>query len=175
MGSDVPSDRVDALARERIAAAVAEQCPQAEMVELLAVQDALGLPNQHQVEVLRERRKAGRPPGARNKRTETLTAQVDRLFGNPVLRAAALAMMPVDELAASLGVRPMEALQEQRLWLGLVLPFVAARMPIAVDVNNRQVVNLTIVDMPADGDGSQSSVVEVLEYQAVSEAPNETV
>lgn len=175
MPPDVPADRIDAIARSRISDAVDEACPQG---ELLAVMDDLGLPENVDVVLVRElqeRRRAGRPPGARNRRSESLAAQVERLFGNPVLRAAALATMPVQELAAALGCKPFEALQEQRLWLSTVLPYVAARMPIAVDVTNHRVVNLTIVDGTEAVEHDASDVVEVVDYQRVSDEPDAAV
>ena len=125
MPSEVDDDRLDELARDRLAMTVAEEVRQG---ELLALEDQLGLPKRQEV---REKRGPGRPPGARNKRTESLAAQVERLFGNPVLRAAALATMPIDEMVQQLGINALEAVQEQRLWLAMLLPYVAARMPVS--------------------------------------------
>ena len=173
MASDVADDVVDAVARARIADAVDDVSPQG---ELLAVQASLGLPVTVASEALVAKRGPGRPVGARNKRTESLAAQVERLFGNPVMRAAALASMPVDELAAALGCKPLEAVQEQRLWLAMMLPYVAARMPIAVDVTNHKVVSLTIVDgVPDGGTGDASEIVGVVEFQRVSDGADEPV
>ena len=149
-------DRIDAIARDQIREAIDDAEPQRELV---ALQAELGLPETLKLAALREKRGPGRPAGARNRRTESLATQVERLFGNPVLRAAALAMMPVEDLAISLGVRTIDALQEQRLWLAMVLPYVAARMPIAVDVTNQKVVHLTIVDGEAESVEDQQVIV----------------
>lgn len=163
-------ERVERLARERIAAAVDDAEPQG---ELLAA--SLGLPETARSRALAVKRGPGRPPGARNRRSESLAQQVERLFGSPVLRAAALAMMPVDELAAALGCKPFEAVQEQRLWLGMLLPYVASRMPIAVDVTNHKVVQLTIVDADGAALAVDGGAVEIVPFQGVSDGADEAV
>ncbi|HEX5319062.1 MAG TPA: hypothetical protein VFW46_07890 [Stellaceae bacterium] len=88
-------------------------------------------------------RGAGRPPGARNKRTEATVAHLLARYRDP--RAVALEriqMHPAD-LAAVLGCSIYEAEQEQRLLIAVVLPFIAARITPDV-IDNRQVIHLTI-------------------------------
>lgn len=83
----------------------------------------------------------GRPAGARNKRTEATVAHLLARYRDP--RAVALEriqMHPAD-LAAATGCTLFEAIQEQRLLIGVVLPFIAARITPEV-VDNRQIMHL---------------------------------
>src|SRR5438046_820493 len=74
------------------------------------------------------RRGPGRPPGARNKRTEATVAHLLQRYRDP--RAVALEriqMHPAD-LAAVLGCTIYEASQEQRLYIAVIAPFMHARI-----------------------------------------------
>ena len=96
--------------------------------------------------LVEERRGPGRPKGARNKRTAQTVERLLSRFEDPRAVLLAIAQTPVDELAATLGCSALQALQERRLAAIGVLPYVAQRQPISVDVTNRQVVHLTIIE-----------------------------
>ena len=128
MGDALPEPSLEDVARDQLGAAIEAVDGQGELLEL---RSSLGLPEA----ALPAPRRPGRPTGSRNKRAESLVAQAEHLFGSPVLRALAVAMMPIEELAKRLDIKPMEALQEQRLWLSTVLPYVAKRQPVAVDLS----------------------------------------
>lgn len=110
------------------------------------------------------KRRAGRPPGARNKRTTATVDWLLRQYQDPRAVLLAIAQSPVDELAARLGCTPMEALQEKRLAAIGVLPYVAQKQPLAVDLREHKSVTLTIIDgtleMSDDGIGLTATIIE---------------
>lgn len=141
---------------------------------LFPQQELLGLPplpETRRGEI--ERRRAGRPVGARNKRSEDAARVAVERFGDPLLHQVAIATMPTEELAARLGCDPLEAAELQQRAAATCLPYLHSRKPLAVDVRNHRVVHLTIVDPlappAAPGEASEVEIVDVLEYQAVSE------
>lgn len=91
-------------------------------------------------------RRAGRPAGARNKRTQRNVEWLLSRHRDPREVLLAIVETPIDELAATLGCKPMEALQEVRLAAQAVLPYTAQRMPLSVDVTDRKIIHLNIVD-----------------------------
>jgi len=152
--------------------AVAERAAEV-LVPQLEFAEIVGLPAIDAVKhAAVARRLAGRPPGARNKRAELLAKEVIARFGDPIVKGLALVTMDADELAARAGCSVLEAIQEQRLWLSVVLPFTHQRQPLAV-VHQGQVVHLTIGDVNVAGGASAS--VEVVTIQEVSGASDGAV
>lgn len=123
-------------------------------------------------ELQAQRRGPGRPLGARNRRTERTVAFLLSRHRDPRQVLLEIAEANVDDLVALLGCTRFEALQEKRLAAIGVLPYVAQRQPLSVDVTDRKVVYLTISDgqVAADdaGIGFAARVVESVEYQEVS-------
>lgn len=120
------------------------------MAEAFPLQhELLGLPESRHAEALREKRRGGRPPGAKNKRAEEVARFVLERLGDPLVQLVAIATAPVDELMAA-GLKPAEAFAEKRLAAIGVLPYLHQRKPIEVDVTGRQVVYLAIGDVPAE-------------------------
>lgn len=103
---------------------------------------------------LREARRGGRPAGARNKRLDEVARQIRERFGDVLMRQVAVATMPLADLLA-IGLKPAEALAEQRLSAVTVLPYIEQRRPLAVDVTGRQVVHLHIELGSAEGEADQ--------------------
>ena len=158
MGGDI---RAAAVAAERVAAALE---PQPALFELA------GLPSTVHLQALRERRGPGRPPGARNRRSEDVARWVIEHLGDPLVTQAAIAVTPVEELVAA-GLTVAEAFAERRQSAAMVLAYLHKRQPLAVDVSRRQVVHLTIVEGEAapgggDGDGA-GSLIDAEENQWV--------
>ncbi len=120
------------------------------------------------------KRGPGRPPGARNKRTERTVQFLLARHRDPREVLLEIAGTQVEDLAALLGCTLLEALQERRLAAVAVLPYVAQRQPLAIDVTNRQVVYLTINEGQlqeagaGDGIGVTARVIENVEFQEVS-------
>lgn len=103
---------------------------------------------------LREARRGGRPAGARNKRLDEVARLVRERFGDVLMRQVAVATMPLADLLA-IGLKPAEALAEQRLSAATVLPYIEQRRPLAVDVTGRQVVHLHIELGSAESEADQ--------------------
>lgn len=164
---------IEAAAAERAAAVMEPQPDFSALLGLPPLNEAL--PAQAAI----AKRSAGRPVGARNKRSEALAAEVERRFGNAIVRGYALASMPADQLAAQAGCTLLEALQEQRLWLQTVAPYVHQKLPL--DVNHKgQMVTLTIGAVATAGREGQSQAValgavQVLENQEVAEGDDAPV
>lgn len=143
----------------------------------LRLQDELlPLPQTERVQTLRKRRKAGRPPGARNRRSEDVARFVIERIGDPLLVQAMVACMPAEELAAAAGWSVGEAIAEKRLAAGLVLPYLHRRQPLAVDLTDHRVVYLTVsAGAPARVAEDGAQVLEVVEYQQVAEGEGDAV
>lgn len=90
-----------------------------------------------------EERKRGRPAGAKNKRTVRTVQYLMQQFRDPRAVLLSIAGMDIDVMMATLGLSAAEALAEKRLAAQAVLPYVASKMPLAVEVNQK-VVNLSI-------------------------------
>ena len=141
-------------------------------VEQLDLATLLGLPapTAHQSAQIHQRRGAGRPPGARNKRTEAMADYILAQTTPPALTLARMASMPVHELATLLGCSLLDAWQEIRLCAQAVAPYLHQRMPLAVDLTNHKTVTLTIVETGDAGPANEDSLVlDVVEFQEVSE------
>jgi len=93
---------------------------------------------------------AGRPAGRRNVRNQRVADFVLATVGDPLLELARMSMLPVDALAAALGVKKAEAWAEKRLCLAAIMPYIHQRQAIAVDVTNRNIVHLSIHEGPAE-------------------------
>lgn len=128
----------------------------------------------------RIKRGPGRPPGARNRRTERTVAFLLARHRDPREVLLELAEANVADLAVLLGCTLYQAAQEKRLAAIGVLPYVAQRMPLAVDVTNRQVVYLTIQEGQVEqseqgGDSVAVRVLQNVEYQDVTDVEAEQV
>lgn len=139
--------------------------PEAEQMDLL------GLPEPRTADgvafIAQRTGKAGRPLGARNKRTQKTVEWLMSVYQDPRAVLLAIAQAPVDELCARLNCKPMEALQEKRLAAIGVLPYIAQRQPLAVDFTERKIVYLNLIDGTVsagdsniDGLGLTARVVE---------------
>lgn len=101
----------------------------------------------------------GRPAGSGNKRTERALAWLRAKYPDARERLLAVGTASPHDLAHLWGCSVFEAVQEQRLCLGLVLPFVAQKQPLSVDLNTKTAVYLTI-DL-GDGKTQTSQLVDV--------------
>lgn len=86
----------------------------------------------------------GRPPGARNKRTVEFAEYLLNKYTSPAERLLQIASMSIEELVAATGCTRLEALQEQRLSLIPLLPYLHSKMPVSIDITNRKVIYLHI-------------------------------
>ena len=130
----------------------------------------LGLPPSERQRAVQARRAAGRPPGSRNKRAEDVAREVIERLGDPLVMLVAIAMTPVDALVA-VGFSPADALAEKRLSAQAALPYLHQRKPLAVNVEGRQVVHLTIGGLApaAAAEGVTVDAAECVEIQGVDD------
>ena len=136
--------------------------------------DLIGLAETPVARANREKRTAGRPEGARNKRSEDVARYVIEVLGDPLLHQAAVATMAVEDLATALGCTRIEALVEKRLAAAVVLPFLHRRMPLAISVDSK-VVHLVIGEVGVAAGGGVDATVEVVGFQEVSDVPDAPV
>lgn len=136
--------------------------------------DLLGLPVTPAAQALAEKRGPGRPPGARNKRTEAWAEYLLARYGSPLEVLMQIANMPIVELVAGLGCSALEALQEKRHAAIALAPYIHQRQAVAVDLTGAPAINLTInrnsTQVVSSGVGSLAGrIVEVLDNQELSE------
>lgn len=85
---------------------------------------------------LRERRGPGRPPGSPNKRTADLRRFILARYKHPVIAAAEIFSMSVDELAAALNCDKRDAVLVQVRCAEFVAPYIEAKMPQRVAITD---------------------------------------
>ena len=132
----------------------------------------LGLPPEKHPNQAGPRRKAGRPPGARNRRTEDVAREIIERLGDPLVELVALATMPVAELMAH-GLTLEAALAEKRLAAIGALPYLHQRKSPEAVVNF-QLPNLVMAD-PATFLPAQTVEGQIEEIQDLSEVPDAPV
>lgn len=155
-----------------VSAAIAE-ADQAEP-EQLGLFDA-PLTSEGQAAAAMRGRGPGRPAGSRNRRTERTIKFLLSRHRDPREVLLEIAEANVFDLAALLGCKPFEAMQEKRLAAIGVLPYVAARITPEQVNDNRQVMHLTInAGAPGGavaGAGATARVLDAIEYQAIEPEP----
>lgn len=91
-----------------------------------------------------EARQPGRPAGSVSK----ITAEFRRFFlshyQHPAMVLAEIYSRPVEELAKTLGCTKLEAFREQRAAADACLPYMASKMPIAVQADGMPQVGITL-------------------------------
>lgn len=158
--------------RTALELAIAEQTP-----ELDAEERQFGLfaePETEAGKLLGRNRGPGRPPGARNRHTLRTVDMLLSRHRDPRAVLLEIAQANVHDLVAIYGGTTLQMLQEKRLAAAAVLPYIASRMPIQVDLREQRVVYLNVVDgrleqAPSDdGIGLVARVLDSEEYQEVS-------
>lgn len=148
----------------------AEELGEGEQLDLLREAET----EQGQAKIVHVRRGPGRPAGSRNKRTERTIAWLMARHRDPREVLLSITDMHPADLAALLACTLHEALQEIRLAAAAVLPYVAQKQPLAIDVTGRQVVHLhidtgSIEPGQGGGVGLTARVVDAVQYQEVSD------
>jgi len=108
-----------------------------------------------------QRRGRGRPPGARNKRTERTVAWLLSKHRDPREVLLEIAEANPFDLAAEYGCTPWEAVQEKRAAANAVLPYVAERRPIAINLDGK-VVHLVLEAPKADQAVAEDGTIEII-------------
>lgn len=154
------------------ALAAHEEPEDAEQLDLLGLPQPGTIAGQAALDVIVKSGRAGRPKGARNKRTVKTVEWLLSVHQDPRAVLMAIAEAPVEELVIRLGCKPLEALQEKRLAAIGVLPYVAQRQPLAIDLTERKIVFLSIDggQGAAGGVGLSARVVNDAKLVAIGEA-----
>ncbi|MCE7026415.1 hypothetical protein [Jiella avicenniae] len=99
----------------------------------------------------------GRPKGSRNRSTAELAKLISTTGRHPVLAMAEIVSTPIDVIAATLGCKRIEAAEYHRKVMADLAPYVAQKMPTAVQVEGATAGMLTIVQLgQATGGGGLS-------------------
>lgn len=106
--------------------------------------DLIGAVKPEKFRELQERRGPGRPPGARNKRTQEWAEYLLSRYASPLEVLMQIANARVDDLRKAIGCTSLEALQEKRLAAIAVIPYVHQKQPMAVDLTKTSFVQLII-------------------------------
>lgn len=119
-------------------------------------------------------RGAGRPPGARNKRTREWAEYIQRRYGDPREALAAIMVTPIEQLARELGCKRVEAFAEWRACVRELLPYVAQKLPIEVDFTGKlAVLNISMGDGTQPGALAGGDLVAALFQAAAGAAAGE--
>src|SRR5262245_26946253 len=136
-----PTDGL-ATALARVMEARDDDAPGTDPAEQLTLEDFLGLPPRPDAKPATAH--IGRPPGSPNRQTKEWVKFLESRYGNPLEVLMQIAFAKVDDIRAQVGCTAMEALQEKRLAATVLVPYFASRKPIALNVEERRVVYLSI-------------------------------
>lgn len=140
--------------------------PLRDPVQLELVRDARGELDRGAIRRLPAAR-AGRPKGARNKRTEALARYLVQQHGDPLVALASLYGRATDALAAELGCKPIEALALQVKAAAEVAPYVHGKQPVQLDITKREdfvIVMAAAGEVGALGERIRAQGLEALDF-----------
>jgi len=127
------------------------------------------------------RRGPGRPPGATNRRTQDWVDYILARYRSPLIVLAEMFSRPVGQLAKELDCTRAEALRYQIAAAKELAPYVHAKMPVAVQIDGKGVVQLVIetvgeVAKPITGedDGSVHLDAEVIDVEMIDAGRTDT-
>ena len=112
-------------------------------------------PDRQEAEVSGERG-PGRPPGARNKRTQKMVEYITNHYGSPLDRLAQLYSADPAELAKKYKIKIEHALELMKSAAVAALPYVEQKRPISVDIEGKGTFQLIIGDV-GQGDLDQAN------------------
>jgi hypothetical protein len=120
------------------------------------------------------RRGPGRPPGARNRRTDEWVDYLLGRYRSPLVVLAETYSRPVEVLAAELGCTREDAFKIQIEAASRLAPYLHQKQPLAVNVNAQGVVQLVIETAAMRGqisgaDGEFTIEAEIVENQGVGD------
>lgn len=92
------------------------------------------------------RRRAGRPPGAKNRRTGAWSEFLLTRGSSPLMVLQDIYSLPVEELAQRLNCDRIDALKLQISCAKELAPYVHQKMPVAVEVDENRVVRLVLAE-----------------------------
>lgn len=141
-GGDAPGSSLDA-------------GPSAEQVDMFADAPVLGAELQLVNGGRAHARRIGRPPGAKNRRTEDVARYILAHGRDPLIGLAEIVATPIHVLARNLGCKPLEAGEFWRRCSNDLLRYVHQEQPKAVQVTSDQQILVAFGDIRQ---GSQASI-----------------
>lgn len=144
--------------------------PAEEQLDLIAQEPLLGEIKRGDKTLTR-----GRPPGARNKRTQELADYILSRHRHPMEALAEIVDTPIPDLARALGCEKLEAAEYWRKCNELLSRYVLQAMPQAVKVEGATAGMLTVINLNAARPGEAPILsahgldMEVKENQQVSD------
>lgn len=109
----------------------------------------------------------GRPRGSTNRTTRDLVKLIERTGKNPLLAMAEIVSMPIDVIASTLGCTRLEAAEYHRKVMSDLAPYVAQKLPTAVQIQGANAGMLVINLGMAGGDGAGAGLaMRVIDGQA---------
>lgn len=124
-------------------------------VEVLAIREAEGCDMVRAVELWRDRGGRGRKPGSRNRRTGDFAKLLAAHAPHPGLALARIYARPVEQLAAELGCKKLEAAHLQVRAASELLPYVEGKKPVDVNLNTNGHMTLILGSVAAPIDGGE--------------------
>lgn len=125
------------------APAIERAAKQLDLLPLPAVAGAVGID-----EAPEGPRRAGRPAGSGNKRTEQTVAYLLARYRHPLIVLAETYSRPTEELARILQCKKIEAFELQIEAAKQLAPYVASKMPQALEIDDRRATSLVLVVAP---------------------------
>lgn len=122
-----------------------------------------------------ERSGPGRPPGARNKRTEAMIEYLERRYRPPLVVLAETYSRRVEDLARELGISKRDAFELQQQAAIHSLPYWHQKQPVAIAAEGG-LVQLILGGAPGAGEAPPAAPSEggmVLEARIVSSEENQ--
>lgn len=123
------------------------------------------------------RRGPGRPPGARNRRTEDRVEYIAKRYGMPLERLAQIWSADPRVYAAEHGLDVDEALDDIRDAAKAALPYMHQKQPLAVDVTRRQSFTFHFVEPQAVEEAAEDAItihLAATELESENDGESET-
>ena len=122
----------------------------------------------------------GRPRGSTNRTTRDLVKLIERTGRHPLLAMAEIVATPIDVIAATLGCKKIEAAEYHRKVMSDLAPYVAQKLPTAIQIEGANAGMLVINLGGAAGEAhrlglqmalaaQQTALIEHEENQALSD------
>lgn len=108
----------------------------------------------------------GRPRGSANRTTRDLVKLIERSGRNPILAMAEIVATPIDVIASTLGCTRLEAAEYHRKVMGDLAPYVAQKLPTAVQIQGANA-GMLVINLGMGGEGAGAGLaMRVIDGQA---------
>ncbi|HEY0149863.1 MAG TPA: hypothetical protein VGB70_12780 [Allosphingosinicella sp.] len=154
-----------------------ERAQELRQLDLLAVPDAEALADAREAlgagaprdAVVAEARRRGRPPGAKNKRTDDFAKWLLQFGPHPGLTLMRVQGMPTEQLAEVEGCKRIEALDRQIRCAEALLPYFEGKKPVAIDMTARGDFRLVLGKIEGAGEAGMGGARELKLLPGIAE------